>query len=68
MNIHRKLIERIVLTGPQAEVDMAFAYCGKHGFWVTHSGPMPKDRTRLDVTRFRIIAERETNKEINHDM
>lgn len=59
MRVRRKQIERITITGSMKEVEKAYNYCSKHGFRLTYSGPKRLDALRVDVTRFKIVAERE---------
>jgi len=58
MKIRHQQIERVILTGKQAEAQKAFSYCARHGYWILRSGPMPLANYRVDSSRFKIIAER----------
>ena len=58
MNIRRKRIERVTITGPDAEWPKAFAYCEKHGLRVTRSGPVQRVAWAIVPGRFKVVAER----------
>lgn len=59
MKIYRKQIECITIIGPQEESAKAFEYCRKNGFHVIRSGPKDTGHSKYDVSKFKIIAERE---------
>ena len=59
MHIHRRIIERIVITGPQDESVAAFEYCINNGFRIIRSGPRQTSKNNYDPEQFEIIAERE---------
>jgi hypothetical protein len=60
MDIIRKKIERISITGPLEEYKQADAYCQKHGFRVIQTNPCLSDKKhRGRVTSFEIVAEKE---------
>ncbi len=63
MNIHRKKIERIVITGSREDSKKAFNYCFKHGHDIKRSGPKRINAVQVDLTQFKIVAEREILKD-----
>lgn len=65
MNIHRKKIERIVITGSREDSKKAFDYCFKRGYDIKRSGPKRINAVQIDTTRFKIVAEREIMKDDN---
>ena len=63
MDIIRKKIERISITGPLEEYKQADAYCREHGFRVIQTNPCLSDKKhRGRITRFEIVAEKEKDK------
>lgn len=60
MNIKRRTIERVRITGPMDERLEAFGYCQRNGFLVVESGPQrgPRNGPTFDVTRFGLTGER----------
>lgn len=58
MNIHKHLIEQVVITGAMADIHKAHEYCNRHGYNQTQSEPKRISMSRVDTTRFKIVAER----------
>jgi len=58
MNIKRKHILRVSITGHDKDRRKAFDYCDKHGFRITRSGPM-RLKGMYYIDRFKIVAEKE---------
>jgi hypothetical protein len=63
MFIHHKLIEEITLTGPMEEKQQAYDYCDKHGFKITSDGHLRVGRTKINISRFCIVAARRVIKD-----
>ena len=59
MNIKHKTIDRVRITGPQADSPKAYAYLQRHDYHITRSGPKMIGPGRCDPSRFAITAERE---------
>jgi len=59
MNIKHKTIDRVRITGPQADNAKAYAYLQRHDYHITRSGPKMIGPGRCDPSRFAITAERE---------
>ena len=59
MHIHRKIIERITIIGPQDESAAAFEYCRSNGFRIIRIGPKRIAKNRYDPDKFEFVAERE---------
>jgi len=61
ISIHHTYIERVTITGPNddAHLKRAYAYCDKHGYHVTRSGPKRISLIKGDTSRFQLRAERE---------
>jgi len=60
MNIHKKIIERVIITGKQEDGSKAFAYCMNNGYRIVRSGPMQVSFAKYDTSKFKIVAERQT--------
>ncbi len=59
-SIHRKVIERVTLTGRGDEARKAmFDYCQRNGLHITQSGCHVINALHVDADRPKIIAERE---------
>jgi hypothetical protein len=59
MNIKHKTIDRVRITGPQADNAKAYAYLQRHDYHIRRSGPKMIGPGRCDPSRFAITAERE---------
>jgi len=59
LSIKKTRIERIRVTCPMAESKKAIDYCDDRGYHMKYSGPKMKGPGRRDMSRFRIMAERE---------
>ena len=60
MDITRKKIERIVITGLLDEYKKAQAYCQANGFRIVQTNPrLTDEKYQHKVTRFEIVAEKE---------
>ena len=59
MNIRKKTLERITITGKYKEKEKAYEYLDKRGYWITSSGPIMVSKHRADFSRFKFIAEKE---------
>lgn len=62
MNIKRKLVERVRITGPAAEGPAMYAYCDTHGYTVIYgrSGYLRgRENARPDLRRYGVTGERE---------
>lgn len=62
MNIKRKMIERVRITGPSYERPMMYDWLEKYGFRLKHSGPIFVGQLKVDTTRFGVTGEREVKK------
>lgn len=58
MNIKHKTIDRVTITGPMAESGLAFDYCVRNGYHITRSGPLKLSISKVDPTRFKLVAEK----------
>lgn len=64
MDITRKKIERIAITGSLGEYKRAHAYCQANGFRIIQANPcLTNEKHRDKVTSFEIVAEKETERE-----
>ncbi|MBP7570786.1 MAG: hypothetical protein KBA95_12065 [Acidobacteria bacterium] len=63
MKIARVIIERVTITGPAEEQAVALAWCGERGYRVSRSGPQRASSNRVDLARYKIVAEREARHE-----
>ena len=61
MNIKKKIIERIVITGKSEDSYKAWNYVEKHNYTIKRSGPLITRDHLADTSRFKIIAERAYN-------
>ena len=59
MNIKHKIIDRVRITGPQADNAKAYGYLHRYDYHITRSGPKMIGPGRCDLTRFAITTERE---------
>ena len=66
MRIYRKKIERITIIGKRGDPDKldgghdkSFDYCLKNGYDIKWTGSPRKTKYVMDITRYKIIAERE---------
>jgi hypothetical protein len=60
MDIIKKKIERIIITGSLDEYKQADTYCREHGFRVIQTNPCLSDKKhRGKVTSFEIVAEKD---------
>ena len=62
MNIHKHIIEKIVITGVMGDFQKAVDYCNANGYSIWQSGPRRVSIGRVDITRFKIVAERVKSK------
>lgn len=62
MRVHRKYFERVVIIGPNFERKAALNHLLDRGFSVMRSGPKPVGFRRLDMDKFKIVAEKEIKK------
>lgn len=59
MNIRYKTIRRIIITGPVHDRDYAMDYATDNNYtFFPYSGPMPLGKGKVDVFRFKMIAEK----------
>ena len=58
MNIKRSFKEQVRITGPMKDKDNAIAYCIKHNYTITRSGPLRGKECTFDCNRFGITAQR----------
>jgi len=61
MNIQYKTIKRIIIIGKMEDSKKGHEYCRKNGYWEKRSGPYPLAGHRVDVSRFKIVAEKQIN-------
>jgi len=54
----KELFERITLIGPLHENDKWFSWCYRNGYSIKRSGPKRMSLGRVDMNKFKIIAER----------
>jgi hypothetical protein len=59
VNIKHKTIDRVRITGPQADNAKAYAYLLRHDYYIMRSGPKMIGPGRCDPSCFAITAERE---------
>jgi len=64
MEITRKKIERIAITGSLGEYKKAPVYCRANGFRIIQTNPcLTNEKHRGKITGFEIVAEKETERE-----
>lgn len=64
MDITKKKIERIVITGLLDEYKKAQAYCQANGFRIVQTNPrLTDEKYQHKVTRFEIVAEKDVEGE-----
>jgi len=54
----KELFEKITLIGPMSESDKWFTWCYENGYSVKRSGPKRISLLKVDMNKFKIIAER----------
>ena len=63
MNVRRTTIERITITGDNAERERAIAFFFKRGYRLTRIGPQRVRRMLYSTMRFKVVAERVRRKQ-----
>ena len=49
------------MIGKMEDSKKGHEYCRKNGYWEKRSGPYPLAGHRVDVSRFKIVAEKQIN-------
>jgi len=59
MRVHKKVIERITIIGSMEEKSKILDYVYDNGYRITRSGPKRISLTRVDLGKYKLVAERE---------
>ena len=62
MNVRRKAIDRITITGDNADRERAIAFFFKRGYRLKSIGPQRLRGMLWSTTRFKMVAERDARK------